>query len=430
MIPGARGFAFRGRVRLVGTGLTLSLAGIASRITQVSPIECAPRQKFARAHERPPDAPARPMGIVPLNVGFASGPHSSTSSQAPTTNPPSGSQLQMVAVGETRSEPLRADGTAVTAYARGSKRLAVAIAADDGARAEAAATLRSRVYAASNTGPTAAKLDTWSSIAAAAGYKDPFDITEAMIFEVVGALVKAGFRSVSSYAVLAKQEMLLRHGHVSPKIELLFKRARRAATRGLGPGRQASELPMLRLASLPDREEPLVTSGPCWAVRVSVLASWWMLREVEVANGVIEDATFDGDAASLRLAVSKRTKRRKGRSVPCDAPAAPERSHRAPGISWRRKLHSRARLQTVLANKRRLRRCFQVQDLRSSPRPRWPPRSQLWPLRSASISWTLARRRRDSPDTRSEPRAQCLWHRRASMFRGFSSTVGGDPRRC
>ena len=76
---------------------------------------------------------------------------------------------------------------------------------------------------------------------------------------------------------------------------------------------------MLRLAALHDREEPIVAAGPCWAARVAVIASWWMLREIELANAVIDDATFDGDAASLRLAVSKTDQQAKGttRSLRC-----------------------------------------------------------------------------------------------------------------
>ena len=75
-VPGALNEAmhFPGARFLTTIGL-LVLAASAAGFTRVNPSACAPRQKFVR---RVAETPARPRGITPLNVGFASGPHSSS----------------------------------------------------------------------------------------------------------------------------------------------------------------------------------------------------------------------------------------------------------------------------------------------------------------------------------------------------------------
>lgn len=53
--------------------------------------------------------------------------------------------------------------------------------------------------------PHISKLKTWSRLSTAAGFQDPTRITPDMIFTVLGALDKAGYRSSETYLDAAKQ---------------------------------------------------------------------------------------------------------------------------------------------------------------------------------------------------------------------------------
>ena len=102
-------------------------------------------------------------------------------------------------------QPLRADGLVVDAYARGSKKRALEIAADPALRMAAASALKMKVFASTNIGPTIRKLETWRDVAHAAGHRDAFLPSGGLIFDVMGSLRAAEYRSLSAYASLAKQ---------------------------------------------------------------------------------------------------------------------------------------------------------------------------------------------------------------------------------
>ena len=142
-------------------------------------------------------------------------------------------------------------------------------------------------------------------MAQAAGYNDAFAATPELIYHTAAALWQAGYRSLDTYLSAARQQMILDHGDLPESMKIHFKRISRAAARGRGPARQASGLPFTRLASLPDTDTPLVLGGPCFPRRVAVVASWWMLRETELANLAIDMVTFTDSTATVRLPMSK-----------------------------------------------------------------------------------------------------------------------------
>ena len=146
-------------------------------------------------------------------------------------------------------------------YSRGSKRLAVQIASDSATLGTATAELKDRIYSKSNKHSVAIKLGTWSDVAAAAGYDDPFSLNTDMIYDVAASLWKAKYRSLDSYLAVARQGMVLKHGSLPESLMLHFKRISRAAARGRGPSKQATELPFSRLPELGDSESPLSPLG-------------------------------------------------------------------------------------------------------------------------------------------------------------------------
>ena len=92
------------------------------------------------------------------------------------------------------------DQRPVLAYIRGSRDIAVAIAGNPSARERAKASLMGQVNTAGSTSAREAKLATWVEIAAAAGFEDPFEISEDLAFTIVGCLTAAGYRSAEKYA--------------------------------------------------------------------------------------------------------------------------------------------------------------------------------------------------------------------------------------
>ena len=190
-------------------------------------------------------------------------------------------------------------------YSRGSKRLAISIASDSLALSDATQELKNRVFARSNLSSVTAKRDTWAAVAQAAGFADPFSPVPDMLYAVAAALWKAGYRSLDSYIAVAKQEIILQHGSIPDVFALHIRRVIRAAARGRGPPKQACELPFLKLEEFALREEPLSPAGPCFPGRVAVIASWWMLREIELMNLSLDCVSFDDTNAHIMLPVSK-----------------------------------------------------------------------------------------------------------------------------
>jgi len=220
--------------------------------------------------------------------------------------------------------PARADGTEVAAYTRGNKRLAMTIAADPDALAAARGELEDKVFSASNKGPRNHKLQTWIDVANAAGYSDPFTLDPNLLYDVSAAFWKAGYRSIDMYLGAVRQEMILHNGRVPEATHIHIRRLSRAAARGRGPARQASELPFLRLSELEDSEAPLVKNGPCHPKRLAIVASWWALREIEASNATLESIAFTDDTAVFTLPSSKTDTAGRGtsRSLGCTCASA------------------------------------------------------------------------------------------------------------
>ena len=165
--------------------------------------------------------------------------------------------------------------------------------------------LKDRIFSKSNKHTVATKLDTWADVAAAAGFNDPYSLDVDMVYHIAACLWKAGYRSLDSYLAVARQEMIIKHGCIPDSLALHFKRISRAASRGRGPAKQATELPFQRLQELGDPEAPLAPSGPCYPVRFAIIASWWMLREIEASNLTLDCVSFEDKVAHLRLPTSK-----------------------------------------------------------------------------------------------------------------------------
>ena len=130
---------------------------------------------------------------------------------------------------------------------------------------------------------------------------------------------------MDSYVAVARQEMVLLHGNLPECYALHIKRVSRAAARGRGPAKQASDLPFSRLQEYASRTEPMSPAGPCYPGRVAIIASWWMLREKELNNLPLDCIKCEDDSAELMLPVSKMDPTAKGtsRSLCCTCSSTP-----------------------------------------------------------------------------------------------------------
>ena len=156
-----------------------------------------------------------------------------------------------------------------------------------------------QAYTAGSTSAREAKLATWVEIATAAGFEDPFEISENLVFTIVGCLKAAGYRSAESYMHLAKQHSVASGRVITDSTMISCARAARAAKRGRGPAKQASPIPLGKLAELSRSPAPLVAGGPVWPHRAVLTASWWLLREIEASNIRVGHVRLDMSSGTL-----------------------------------------------------------------------------------------------------------------------------------
>ena len=156
-------------------------------------------------------------------------------------------------------------------------------------------------------GPQRSRESAWATIASKAGFEDPFDLDPDLIFTVMGAMDRAGYRSAELYLDTAKQAHIQRGRPWTSQLAQAAKQARRACQRHRGPAKQAQPLPLLKLAGLPFETNPVVKGGPCCPIRATLLTSWWLLREIEASQAQPDDIRIDADLQLIhwRLPSSK-----------------------------------------------------------------------------------------------------------------------------
>ena len=166
-------------------------------------------------------------------------------------------------------------------YSRGSLNKAMALA---GSSAEVCATnCWIEAAAPSSRASTKSQLGTWEAVAKRAGFSQPFKLTPNLVFTVVGVLKAADYRSAVNYLEAAKG-LHIEMGHdMTPQLRQACRRAARSAKRDLGPSKQAEVIPLKILATFLCIEA-VAPGGPLAPGRACLIASWWLLREVEASH--------------------------------------------------------------------------------------------------------------------------------------------------
>lgn len=227
---------------------------------------------------------AAPCGLAPLREGFAI---------------PRGRGLPSLG-NQREPEPV---GGGLRPYSRGASGEAIAHMANPERCLKA---LKADISASTTVGPTASRRKLWSELAGKAGYIDPFSLEPDLIFKVMGALKLAGFRSAQLYLDAAKSQHIALGHQWTAQLQQAYRSSVRSCARHIGAPKQASPLPLLQLAAFKEKE-PIAKGGPLWPGRSTILASWWLLREIEASHATVDHILVEEELKriSWRLPCSK-----------------------------------------------------------------------------------------------------------------------------
>lgn len=191
-------------------------------------------------------------------------------------------------------------------YTRGNLEDAEAGTLDRHALAAAVVELRKGAYSVSSAKPRAARLKTWDAIAIRLGHVDQdtggalVQLSEQLVVDVCAALKVGGYRSSELYL----HEALMRHRKarfaVSEDLWLLKKDLERSLKRGRGPAAQAQPLDVPMVLKLPASWDD-AAGAPRGQRDCVVVATWWMLREIEIASARVDDARVAEAADGSRI---------------------------------------------------------------------------------------------------------------------------------
>ena len=117
---------------------------------------------------------------------------------------------------------------------------------------------------------------------------------------MIGALFKVGgYRSYTNYASIIRSQHL-EEGHLwCPLLAHTSGWVTRSVLRGIGPERQSCAFDTKRLFALERPPNPLVSMGPSNPVHMAILATLFLLREVEITTACISAWTFDPAAKEI-----------------------------------------------------------------------------------------------------------------------------------
>ena len=174
------------------------------------------------------------------------------------------------------------------------------------ARAEAIDELHTEFFASTSRDSRAQREATWSELARAGGFDDPWDLSPALVSTVGAGLRRRGYRSASAYFTVAVQKFIEKQGVLTDELPLHLRRVRRACNRGRGPDKHAGALPLGRLAETGAGDEPWSPGGPCAPQRALLVGAWWLLREIEMAGAKLGHVSYLASGAiALLLPISK-----------------------------------------------------------------------------------------------------------------------------
>ena len=180
--------------------------------------------------------------------------------------------------------------------------------------------------ARSTTGPMSSLVKTWARFHHLAFAADTFEtpvlpLTPRSLVAAGSLFKKGGYRSFANYISAMKGRHIEEGFFWTQLLSHTANWVTRSVTRGIGPARQSCGFNFVKLCRLPRTSEPLVVDGPQHAVVMALLASLFLLREIEVSTARTDAWSLDYEAMELKwnLPASKSDHMALGvaRSWPC-----------------------------------------------------------------------------------------------------------------
>jgi hypothetical protein len=201
------------------------------------------------------------------------------------------------------TEGLRSDAPVVRNVRRGSYLDAVNALESGGAERVLVSLLDDR-HARSSVASKASLLNTWRRFHALAfGDNVPavplLPVTPLSLVHVASHFKSGGYRGFANY-LSAVKAFHIESGHVWDQLLThTGSWVTRSVLRGIGPARQSCSFWFSDLCRLPTPIPPLVSGGPHGPFHFTLLASIFLLREVEAANTMASSWTFSHSAMEL-----------------------------------------------------------------------------------------------------------------------------------
>ena len=195
----------------------------------------------------------------------------------------------------------RAEAPVVHPYQRGSRQAAAAVQGE-GALAKADEAFQEDKFAKSSRGPRESRWKLWCSLAEQRNLP-PLPVTVDLIDKVGALLKQARYRSAAQYYSVAKSEHRA-HGYDWPaSLDHAVAQAVRSITRGMGPSSAKLDFPLevcsrsfegdvVRAYSTLQVPEHARIEAPA---DTGIVASWFLLRGLEISSVVCEDIAFARD---------------------------------------------------------------------------------------------------------------------------------------
>ena len=213
------------------------------------------------------------------------------------------SKAQASAAGASSYALQRPDEKIVRHVRRGTAIEAMAALETKGVKALVAALVKDR-YSAGATLSNASLVRTWHMFhhQAFAHVIPPLPVLPITVRKlvIIAAMFKVGgYRSYTNYVSVMRSHHL-EDGHLwCPLLAHTSGWVTRAVLRGIGPERQSCAFDAKRLFSLPRPSPPMVSHGPSNPLHMTILATLFLMREVEVTTSRIAAWQFNTAAKEL-----------------------------------------------------------------------------------------------------------------------------------
>ena len=168
--------------------------------------------------------------------------------------------------------------------------------------------LMNDMYAATSRAPRDALLRTWYKFHNVwFGDSEPvLPVTEDKILKVSSLFKKGGYKSVKNYFSRIKDHHVTSGFCWDDRLELMAKKCTRSVLRGLGGAQRSEAFDYETVVEhIKDEINSLDPEGPINPVAVVVVATLFMLREVEASAIERSDVSFGQSSVCLKLPVSK-----------------------------------------------------------------------------------------------------------------------------